>query len=191
MKKTILPTVVMACCLATSIVQAGPIYDVSRTVGAGSVVGTIETDGTIGALFTANIIDFSLTLTDGVGADMFTMSATGGGTVGVNGTGLLTATLTQLIFDVSPAVAGNLGFNQVDGLEAWFWTLQGLVVDGGETVSHFSAITNDFHTPASVLTGQVIFATRSVIVPEPTTLWLFGLGLAGLGICRRKHNAHG
>ena len=27
-------------------------------------------------------------------------------------------------------------------------------------------------------------------VPEPTTLWLFGLGLAGLGIHRRKLNAH-
>ena len=38
--------------------------------------------------------------------------------------------------------------------------------------------------------GRFTFATRAVSVPEPTTLWLFGLGLAGLGIHRRKHNAH-
>jgi hypothetical protein len=46
---------------AASICGASPItYSVNQTVGAGSVSGFIETDGTIGTLTTANILNWNL-----------------------------------------------------------------------------------------------------------------------------------
>ena len=38
------------------------IYNVSRTIGGGTVNGFIETDGTLGSLSAVNVVDFSLTL---------------------------------------------------------------------------------------------------------------------------------
>ena len=46
--------------------QAAPItYNVNQTIGAGSVVGTVETDGTLGVLGTANFIAWNLALKRG------------------------------------------------------------------------------------------------------------------------------
>jgi hypothetical protein len=42
---------------SSGIANAGIIYEVNRTVGAGSVVGFMETDGTLGAITGANFID--------------------------------------------------------------------------------------------------------------------------------------
>ena len=43
--------------------QAAPLtYNVNRTIGAGTVIGTITTDGTFGSLTNANINAWSLTL---------------------------------------------------------------------------------------------------------------------------------
>src|SRR3569833_1586542 len=52
---------------ASSASYAGPILDVNRAIGAGSVSGTIETDGTIGVLSTTRIIDWNLAIDDGDG----------------------------------------------------------------------------------------------------------------------------
>ena len=57
--------------------HAGLIYNVDRAVGAGSVVGTIETDGTLGVLAQVNVLSFSLTLHDGT--DSATISSATGG----------------------------------------------------------------------------------------------------------------
>lgn len=48
--------------LATT-AQASITYNVNRTIGAGSVTGFFETNGTIGALSTADFLDWSLTVT--------------------------------------------------------------------------------------------------------------------------------
>ena len=45
-------------CLASS-ANAAIIYDVSRTIGGGSVNGTITTDGTLGLLVANNITSWS------------------------------------------------------------------------------------------------------------------------------------
>src|SRR4051812_3798064 len=49
--------------MSGSAVQAAPItYDVNQTIGVGSVIGTLETDGTIGALNAGNFLAWDLTL---------------------------------------------------------------------------------------------------------------------------------
>ncbi len=61
--------------------------------GAGSAVGTITTDGTIGVLNASNIVSFNLTLNDGSHTGILTPS-----NATVTGTGL-SATSTNLLFD--------------------------------------------------------------------------------------------
>src|SRR3569832_2539906 len=52
-----------------------PIFDVNRAIGAGSVSGTIETDGTIGGLSTTSIIDWNLAIDDGDGIGPFVLTS--------------------------------------------------------------------------------------------------------------------
>ena len=44
---------------ASSASYAGPLFDLIRAIGEGSVSGTIESDGTIGVLSTTSIIDWN------------------------------------------------------------------------------------------------------------------------------------
>jgi hypothetical protein len=58
----LLGTILSAACFAA----ASPvIYNVHRTIGAGSVTGFIETDGAIGVLTAADFVDWNLWLYDG------------------------------------------------------------------------------------------------------------------------------
>ncbi len=56
----------------TSTAHAVSVYDFSFGVGAGSVVGTLETDGTLGALGEANVLDWNLLVDDG--SDSFSIT---------------------------------------------------------------------------------------------------------------------
>jgi sugar lactone lactonase YvrE len=50
------------------------------------------------------------------------------------------------------------------------------------------AILDGFTAPSNI-SGLTVFGERTVVVPLPPTVMLFGFGLAGLGIWRRKFNA--
>ena len=84
------------------VASATIIYDVNRTIGAGTVTGFIETNGTLGVLVSTDITNWVLTLTApnllGGSPDVIDF-ATQTSTV-VFGTAT-TATLTQLLFDFS------------------------------------------------------------------------------------------
>src|SRR3569832_2623106 len=60
---------------ASSASYAGPIIDVNRAIGAGSVSGTIETDGTLGVLSTTSIIDWNLAIDAGDGHGHFVQTS--------------------------------------------------------------------------------------------------------------------
>ena len=52
--------------------QGNIIYNVNEVVGAGGVVGTITTDGTVGVLSAADIVAWNLTVT-GIGGATFNL----------------------------------------------------------------------------------------------------------------------
>ena len=79
--------------------MADPIYDINRTIGPGSVVGTMTTDGTIGVLSAANFTAWNLTLYDGT--DSFVLSQANS-RLRIFGDGL-SATASDLLFDFGTA----------------------------------------------------------------------------------------
>jgi hypothetical protein len=86
--------------------QAQIVYQLDRAVGSGTVIGTIETDGTIGPLAPHNILSWSLEADDGAGAHapITIGSATGGGLTG-SGWDFFSATESELLFDFDGAFA--------------------------------------------------------------------------------------
>ena len=79
-------------------------YGLSRTIGAGTVTGFIETDGTLGVLATANLVDWQLTLTSpslaGGSPQFIEKSNPNVFAAAISGSGV-TASATDLYFDFS------------------------------------------------------------------------------------------
>ena len=60
--------------------RADITYTINDTVGAGTVTGTITTDGFLGTLATSDIIDWNLVLTNGFGTTLDLNRAVGDST---------------------------------------------------------------------------------------------------------------
>lgn len=166
--------------------SANIVYSVNRTIGAGSVVGTIETDGTLGTINSGNILDWSFTLTSptllGGSPDIITMA--GARQTGELG-GFLTATLTDLLFDFSAGPVG--GFLVFQGGNGNFWCVQTNGCFDNNGSGEGMGFTSNNAEVVIYRTQQVI-ATTTNAVPEPTLLLLVATGLVALGFSRRKHS---
>lgn len=76
------------------------VYIGTSAVGPGSVHRSITTDGTIGALSSANIVDWTIEVMDGSGSTFIFQGPLSGNNSGVSSGGSqLSATATDLIFD--------------------------------------------------------------------------------------------
>jgi hypothetical protein len=106
-----LASMLVAMLLVVGVSTASPItYSVNRTIGAGSVTGTIQTDGSLGVLAAANITDWNLTLFDGTSTFVLTGPASGNNSHVFSSGSDITATASNLFFNFSGVDSGYLLF---------------------------------------------------------------------------------
>lgn len=173
-----------AAMLSGAATAANITYTSSRTVGDGSVDVSITTDGTIGTISDANIVDWAIIVhRNGFDADLIP----GFSGHEVVGTGL-TASATELLFDFSSSAALLFQAPFV-GAGGGFWCIQGPIpcfdsAGPGEGLSTYSS--SDF-TRVARSGVQVIAVAESVApVASPAGLSLLGLGAAALTVARRR-----
>ena len=153
------------------------VYNLDWDVGVGSIVGTIETDGTIGTLQDGNILGFSIVAEDGVN----TVTITPSNSFFANNVGTaLSATADHLLFNFD---APGLQYWTAQGgpdnsTNLCFQSASGACNGSGSGIGlRIFASGQDQHRP---LSGTVAIASTAP-VPLPAALPLLGLALAGLG----------
>jgi PEP-CTERM motif len=176
-------------------------YNVNLTIGAGSVTGDIVTDGTIGSLVGANLVDWNLLLNDGAATFDLLGPLSGGNSSFFFNTDDLSATASQLLFDFSGSDTPNFMYflwfidSGTAGLSQAEFCL-GSEQDGclgGVGGGDYIQLEGDFFGPDYNLdgshaqftslsgTGAIGANSTGSSTPEPSTLALLGAGLALLG----------
>ena len=178
---------VLACASICSAAQT--TYIVNQTVGAGSVTGTITTDGNLGTLTTGDIVAFNITINDGSGTtQLVNTQATAtifGSGVTATPTGLfLNYTLNSglLIEGINTPTAGNNTYVCWEG-----GTLS--CTNGPTGIDLCRNCPNGSNAGAQILSQsgtQAIASAPATATPEPSTILLVGLGAGILGLNHRK-----
>lgn len=166
--------------------SAAVIYSVNRTIGAGTVTGFLETDGTIGVLSDSNFVSSSITVDAPnllVGTKTLIIP---GDEISVSGTALV-ATANKLFSDFSIEFNQFVVSNSNSTLDT-FWCLTGPsnITCGGSTTESIGLGSSSSTAQVIGQSGLVEIAT---VVPLPAALPLFDTGLALLGFmgwCRKR-----
>lgn len=173
--------------LGVVVCNASPItYNINRTIGVGSVTGFIETDGTLGGLTSANLVDWSLVLNDGTNTFNLYGPLSGNNSVVYTLGSDVSASTTQLLSNFSGTDNGLLLFQQGLFMGNHYYcaaTQLGDCLGPGETVAPIGFAGHQF----VIQSGNVVIGTAGSPVPESGTLIMFGSGVVGLaGILRRR-----
>jgi PEP-CTERM motif len=181
-KSTIL-SALLGCAAAALAAAVSPahatVYNVDRTIGSGSVVGTITTDGATGTITFSDFTAWDLVLT-GVGATATITNNDVGAAVW--GEGLdITADATHVFFNFSASDGGFLIFqdDKMSGNTYWCVDSTSIACTANEAVVPQSF--GDPSAQAATLSGNQAIASTAGAVPEPATWALMLLGFAGLG----------
>ena len=174
----LLGIVTVVCSLFASQVKADLVYSVTDIVGnssnAFSLAGTITTDGAIGTLATADILSYSILVTFGSNAQLFTNSDSA---LTVSGNAF-TASSSELFYDFSAGFPAfiTLG-NSFGSLLYQPNRIRGEINTPDGPVAGFKNIFTGVHSVATI-----------AAVPEPSTWAMMILGFAGVGFMayRRK-----
>lgn len=157
-------------------------YNVNRTIGAGSVVGYIETDGTLGFLSTPNIIDWAFTLTSA--------NLVGGSPESIN---FATQTQTLVADAYLIASATDITWDYTNGFlvdfrggsgNGWCLSILTCAQPGGIGDTIYFGVGN---APAENARRSGVQTIASVAdVPLPAALPLLLVALGGLGLASRR-----
>ncbi|HSZ49944.1 MAG TPA: PEPxxWA-CTERM sorting domain-containing protein [Caulobacteraceae bacterium] len=173
-------TAVAGASLAAALLIAGAsyaadiTYAVDQTIGGGSVVGTITTDGASGTLNGSDIVGWNLEL-NGVGAS-YNLKTTNSNAYVVGSD--LTATPKDLDFNFSGGDNGYLLFQVIEfsGFNYYCDATSAVVCFQGKSV-----VPQEFDSPSAQnvpASGNQVIGTA---VPEPVTWATMLLGLCAVG----------
>lgn len=173
-------------CLSQAATASPRTYVVNESVGAGSVTGTITTDGTTGVLFDTNVLSWDLSLSDGTSSIVLTPSNSIDTSLS---SGWISATPNALTFDFAGAGYASFGQTGPTGSSVC-WSVSSIVcnVSGQTAPGVYIEIGGtdpnyQFAAPSSfALSGTVL----TVAVPEPASGLLLTPVLAALGLIRRR-----
>lgn len=163
--------------IAAASASANIVYTVDQTIGAGSVTGTITTDGASGVLSASDIVAWDLML-NGVGASYNLASTDANANKYVVGNDL-TASSTDIYFNFS-GTSGDQFLLQ-DGPEVGntYWCnsvgYSSCVPGKSDVPVYYSDASSQFDQTAS---GNQIIAS---VVPEPAAWAMLLAGFAALG----------
>jgi hypothetical protein len=164
------------------------VYNFDRSVGAGTVSGFFETDGTLGTLTAGNFIDWSVTIfAANVNGGVATSSTGGSGSLFFSSG--VSATATDILFDFA-----NSAIFYTYTLSGDFWCIAG--GPGGDNGCFASPAEvigyNDFGGGAGQIanySGLQSIASTVAAVPLPAGLPLLAVALSGLGLAARRRKS--
>jgi hypothetical protein len=174
---------------APRLARATEIFAVDLTVGSGSVIGTITTDGILGTLAKSDIVGLDLTITAPFGSAMSTNLSDFFAFSGND----LSETASALTFNFGGASTSGFTILTDDGSQAWS-TGGGVYLPGicssacdPNGTPGLEDDSRQFPVYYTEQTGAVAIGTVGTTqTPEPGTLFLFFSGLIGLGVLRTR-----